>query len=233
MYRVHTHWVKLSLGLLISALLLVIGGCSVGTGTAATGGRSNTPAQPTPTLKVSSPVPLISDPTATPAPSSTVPAYLLPNAPLLPAGWTWYRDSTGHFEVPLAPGWRAGSYFYTDGVRNCAYGVQFFPPGAGGSAGSAQATFAPRLIEIDLNVSCTSSWSINPEPYIVREPNPVIVDGQPVIVWDNVAATPEVHEFAYATFQGHQFAFVVNCQDSNFIVTDPKVFHQMLHGFEY
>jgi hypothetical protein len=42
-----------------------------------------------------------------------------------------------------------------------------------------------------------------------------------------------IDSYALATFGGRQYAFDLQCEDSNFIVADPKVFHQMLHGFEY
>ena len=175
-------------------------------------------------------------PTATriTAPSPTVPAYLLPSAPLLPAGWTWYRNDIGHFQVPVAPGWGVGTFYGAfNGALTCEYRVQFFPPGSAVAPSQASATFAPRLIEIDVNLSCpSSSWSNPPDQYTVQEPNPVIVDGQPVTVWD-IDTPGEINDFADATFHGHQFAFSVQSRDSNFIVADPKVFHQMLHGFEY
>jgi hypothetical protein len=97
----------------------------------------------------------------------------------------------------------------------------------------ASATYAPRLIEIDVNMRCTaSSWSITPDQHTVQEPNPLMVNGQAVTLWDS--DTPgEINHFADATFRGRQFGFEVQSRDSNFILVDAQVFLQMLHGFEY
>lgn len=186
-------------------------------------------ARPTPTATV------IHTPTATPAPSPTVPVYLLPSAPLLPAGWTWYRDSTGHFQVPLAPGWGVGTFYgdWTPQADSCKYRIQFFPSGSPVAPGQASATYAPRLIEIDVNLNCPPPpWSIGPDQRLIEEPNPITVDGQPVAIWDNDAAPGEINQFAVATFHGHQYEFEMQSRDSNFIRIDAKVFQQMLHGFK-
>jgi hypothetical protein len=226
MFATPTLHRTLLLALLMSALLLAVSGCSLDAGSSTDGIRSTAPVGSSVTRTVTP------TPTATAGSSPTVPAYLLQSAPLLPAGWTWYRDSTGHFQVPLAPGWKAGGYYGTDGKKNCFYNVQFFPPGEDGSPGMAQATYAPRLISIGVNFTC-SPWSpIGPAPQLTKEPDPVLVDSQPVTVWDN--DTPgEIESYALATFHGHQYSFDVQSRDSNFIVVDAKAFHQMLHGFEY
>ena len=179
---------------------------------------------------------VISTPTATPAPSPTVPAYLLPSAPLLPAGWTWYHNSTAHFQIPLAPGWGVGTFYgdWTPQADSCKYRIQFFPPGSPVAPGQASATYATRLIEIDVNLNCPPPpWSIGPDTRLTEEPGPITVDGQPVTIWDNDAAPGEINQLALATFGGRQYEFEVQSRDSNFIVVDAKVFHQMLHGFQY
>lgn len=219
---------KLSLVLLSGALLLVIGGCSLGASTPTGAGRTTARVGATDTAVV------ISSLTATQVPSPTLPAYLLPSAPLLPAGWSWYRNSTAHFQVPLAPGWRAGGYYGYDAKPNCFYNVQFFAPGEGGQPGMASGTYAYRLISIGVNFSCPS-WptSINPEPYITQEPDPIFVDGQSVTVYDNNAAQGEIECYARSTFGGRQYAFDMQSRLSDFVVSDVQVFKQMLHGFAY
>jgi hypothetical protein len=208
--------------LLLGSVATVVAGCSLATGKSITSKRPTAPAIALPTL------------TATAGSSPTVPAYLLPSAPLLPAGWSWYRDSIGHFQVPVAPGWGVGTFYSTlDQLHDCEYRIQFFPPGTSVTPGQPSATYAPRLIEIEVNLSCPpSSWSITPDQYTVQEPNPVMVDGQAVIVWDQ-DIPGEINHAADATFHGHQFGFEVQSRDSNFILVDVKVFLQMLHGFEY
>jgi hypothetical protein len=167
----------------------------------------------------------------------TVPAYLIPSAPLLPAGWTWYRNSTAHFQIPLAPGWGVGTFYgdWTPQAESCKYRIQFFPPGRSVAPGQASATYASRLIEIDVNLNCPPPpWSIGPDTRLTEESNPIIVDGQPVTIWDNDAAPPgEINQLALATFGSRQYEFDVQSRDSNFIVVDAQVFHQMLHGFQY
>jgi hypothetical protein len=198
--------------LLMSMLLLLVGGCSTAARTS-----SASKSQP-PTV----------------APRPTVPAYLLPSAPLLPSSWNWYRNSVGHFQVPVAPGWGVGTFYSTlDQLNNCEYRIQFFPPGTSVAPSQASATYAPRLIEIEVNLSCPpSSWSITPDQYTVQEPSTVMVNGQAVTLWDS--DTPgEINHFGNATFHGHQFGFEVQSRDSNFIRVDTQVFLQMLHGFEY
>jgi hypothetical protein len=145
MYAAPTLHRTLSLALLMSALLLVVSGCSVGAGTRTGGIRLTAP------LGSSVTATAIATPTSTAVFSPTVPAYLLPSAPLLPAGWTWYRDSIGHFQVPLAPGWGVGTFFgdWTPQAQSCKYRIQFFPPGTNETPGQASAIGAPRLIEIE------------------------------------------------------------------------------------
>ncbi len=204
--------------LLLSALALLLAGCTSPTSSTTSMARKSPPEQPV----------------ATAVPSPTVSAYLLPSAPLLPAGWSWYRDDTGHFRVPLAPEWGVGDFYGTiAGMHNCYYRVQFFPAGSVVAPSQASATFAPRLIEIDVNMSCPpSSWAITPDQYTVKEPAPVMVDGQPVTLWDNDVSGQIFHS-GDATFYGHQFGFAVQSRDSNFIPQDLQVFLQMLHGFQY
>jgi hypothetical protein len=83
-----------------------------------------------------------------------------------------------------------------------------------------------------INISC-APWSAGPVPRLTEEPNPIVVEGQVVDIWDNNAAPGEIDGVAVATFRGLQYEFAVQSRDSNYLLVDVKVFQQMLHGFEY
>lgn len=203
---------------LMSSLLLLVAGCSLGTSKSTTSARLTTARRPSPT--------------AAAVLSPTVPAYINPTAPLLPIGWTWYHNSVGHFQVPVAPGWDVGSFYSTRVVLNCQYNVLFFPPGTAQTPDQG-ATRAARLIGIYVNLGCPpSAWSNPPDQYDVKEPTPITVDGQPVTLWDD-DGQGQIYHYAYATFKGQQCAFNVQSWPESVIPGDVKVFLQMLHGFQY
>lgn len=72
----------------------------------------------------------------------------------------------------------------------------------------------------------------SPDQYDVKEPTPIMVDRQPVTLWDD-DVSGQIFHIGYATFGRQQFDFTVQSRESNFILVDEKVFLQMLHGFEY
>lgn len=158
--------------------------------------------------------------------------------PRLANGWSWYHDARFTFRVPVPPGWRTGSF--TDGPltnEECAYVVDFFPPGSKGQPSKGAQENEPELISITVNVSC-AEWQPSDDPYFKPDPHPVIVSGVQATLYNGDVPDSALQRTVVARFGGHQYLFSFHY---NYGAATPaakgqhelSLYEQMLAGFAY
>jgi hypothetical protein len=190
------------------------------------------------------PPPATSDPAALPraavSPSPTVAqATRVPAA--LTTGWATYRDPHVAFQVPLPPGWHAGSFPWTTPGGPSYYIVQFFPPHTPVMPSVAAAEKAPELIQITV-VSAPPYSTVANDSNFVAEASPVAIGNTSATLYDRHFAGEgvEVLRIAYVQQGTLQFSFNLHLQLENYTesVLDPAEVNRdtalylgMLQGF--
>lgn len=197
-------------------LLLSLTGCD--TGGAATG-TSNTP-------KLDSSPKGPGGLTATPNLSSN--CSLGSTTPVSTHGWPVYKDARFHFEFPIPPGWRAGSF--TDDSGN-DYIVQIFPPASTTPIGLAGLGDPEHFSISVLLAGPTGTYAGDPNWRV--EPGSISISGVKTTLYDRT--TPDctqVNRGATADLGQHHFTFFMVSLPSK-QKADSALFESILQSFKY
>lgn len=147
--------------------------------------------------------------------------------------WTSYSDSTGHFRIPVAPGWFAGG-FYNGPLdnTNCEYSVIVYPPGATATLNRVDVENDLRLLLINVVFPCLSA-QLSPDYFTNPLSTPVTIDGKRTTLYDTSTAGTSIGRLAVTTFGGSQYQFVLDSQPASTAQGDLAIFMRILAGFHY
>jgi hypothetical protein len=147
--------------------------------------------------------------------------------------WSWYADGTGHFRIPVAPGWVA-SGFYNGPLQfsNCVYSVVVYPPGVTATLSKPDTEYDPRLLLINVVFPCNYGQQLSPHLFTNPLPTPVTINGKRTTLYDN-SVPDTIGRLAIATFGGNQYQFVLDSGPTSVAKGDLTVFMRILAGFHY
>ena len=153
--------------------------------------------------------------------------------PPLPSGWTWYQSSTGHFRIPVAPGWQVGG-FYNGPLQfsNCEYSVITYPPGFTPTFSRVDTENDLRLLMITVVFPCNYGQQLSPHLFTNPLPGPVSIDGKRTTLYD-ISVQDSIGRLAVTTFGGHQYRFLLDSGPTSVAKGDLAIYMRILGDFQY
>ncbi|WIG58186.1 MAG: hypothetical protein OJF49_000931 [Ktedonobacterales bacterium] len=178
-------------------------------------------------------------PTLPPFATQTLPAHPTPTSlvahiqPASTQGWAIYHDSTFPFQLPMPPGWRAGSYVDDrNGTSQCEYVVDFFPPGSNGVAMDGAQEKEPELIFLYVKMKC-QPFDPHGLASLVADPSPIgLGSTQTTLYVSNLPAADGPVLIALAMLGGHQYQYSLQSTQAKG-QEDIALFLGMLRDFRY
>ena len=144
--------------------------------------------------------------------------------------WSWYSDSTGHFRIPVAPGWTTYG-FYNGPLQypDCSYSVIMNPPWV---VPPYNPVDAPRLLMITTEFPCSYDQQLSQNLFTNPLPTPVTINGKRTTLYDTGQAG--VGRLAVATFGSNQYQFLLDdSQPTSAAKGDLAIFIRIIAGFQY